>query len=489
MDTFTQLALMAKAKRVFERHADVFLSFPALSPRTYTPEQLRFGTPGAMTTQMLADASEFARLTNIIPRGVIAPDDEGEYLWDIYRDVLRTAELAADDLSPVERERYERAIALLYRTSPDGLPTPSDAFVAYQRCRDDWFRAQEKFAHERTSAEASDDPAKHVAWRTREPLLREEISTLEDRLLAEGRCAEIERALQAEQTCAGRAPSLDWHAWNRSFMADLDTQTDTSLINFAPTSFAPSDFFEDEDWPEFTLDRGEMGRLVERAPSELVQVLASSEGAGHVQRISFEYRSVAVTRPWFRPAVFKARTWRLPSHHERLSDGGNPAQGRCPAYIAAVVFARKLNIEFRPLDTGPATVPARPAEPKLLDPAILRHIAAHGPPVIPRPGMRPLRRGSVRISAPEYKERRPVVPLLIAPAAPPAMPVVRLFAGVVVPPAAAPAPAPPASPSPGAASAASSSAARPWGSELTVLAFICKRLPRCPDPLPDLTWR
>ena len=68
MDPSVQLALMTKAKLVFESE-NTFLSFPALSPLSYPPDRLKFGTANEITPQELLDLSEFARITNQIPAG------------------------------------------------------------------------------------------------------------------------------------------------------------------------------------------------------------------------------------------------------------------------------------------------------------------------------------------------------------------------------------------------------------------------------------
>ena len=241
MDAFTQLALMAKARRVFESN-DTFLSFPALSPIAYEPGELTFAAPGEMTPQSLALMSEFARITNAIPRGAIAPQEDGEYLWDVYRDVLETAQLAGGDLSPADASRYEAATNLLYTRSADGRVSDSEAYTAYKQHRDAHITALEDYRNRQLSAESSQDPADLTRWRNdEEPRLRDDVQRREEHWRTDGRKADIEEALQVEQACAVRAPSLVWDEWKTSFNADLDTQTDTSLINFAATAFSPYD--------------------------------------------------------------------------------------------------------------------------------------------------------------------------------------------------------------------------------------------------------
>jgi hypothetical protein len=279
-----------------------------------------------------------------------------------------------------------------------------------------------------------------------------------------------------EQACAASAPSLVWDDWKTSFLADLDTQTDTSLINFAVTGFSPYDFFDDDVWPRFTLTRPEMTRLAQEAPPELVESLGSSPQED-IRAVSFEYRSVAVTRPWFRPALFKSRIWRLPGGAEALSEGTMPLGGRCPAYIAAIVFARNISVERRqpltPHGTGPRIEPRVPQRrPRVRDhrDGGRDHRATSGDRrVIVRP--RPSPPARIVITS----TRRPVV--RPRPAGGSTVRVNRGGFASMRPRNVRPVPT--ASPS--------TSAPEPT-SELTVLAFICKRLSRCPDPDPQLSW-
>src|SRR5262245_9305309 len=119
MDSTAQLALLVKAKRVFESE-NTFLSFPVLTPMTYPVDRLKvIGAGRTDTPQQLADMSEFARMANYIPRGVVAPF-EGEFLWDAYADVLRTAALATSTLTQEEKSNYDSAIRSLYSFGRDG---------------------------------------------------------------------------------------------------------------------------------------------------------------------------------------------------------------------------------------------------------------------------------------------------------------------------------------------------------------------------------
>jgi hypothetical protein len=488
VDAFVQLALMAKAKFVFESEG-TFLSFPVLSPLSYPPERLKFVKPGGEATpQDLADLSEFARITNRIPRGVLAPEDEGEYVWDVYRDVLMTAQVSSGSVSASEKAKYDEAIAFLYVPGPDGLRRDSAALTAYKRYRDAYIKAQEEYKNRQLTAESSDDPIPSRAraitdvrirrmarWRNEEePRLREEIRRIEEAWLTNGYKVQVEAAQQIELTYAARNPSLIWNEWKGSFVADLDMLTDTNNIQYAITGFSPYDLFDHGTWPRFTLTNDEMTHLARKAPPELLTIFASSLANPDIESVSFEYRSVAVTRSWLRPPLFKSRFWRLGAGADPLSDGGTPPKGRCPAYISALVFARNVIVQRRQQQPGAAPVVTAEKSSKLLqlDPNILSEARRVKRSLYPAAAPKP-----VLLTPQEEVAATSSVTHVTA-----AKPRIRLegqgFTAVDLTPRPTPRPIPPPTPQPDAAPS----------NEITILAFICKGLPRCPDPDPALIW-
>jgi len=503
VDAFAQLALMTKAKLVFESE-NTFLSFPALSPLSYPPDRLKFGTAGELTPQALSDLSEFARITNQIPRGVLAPVEEGEYLWDIYQDVLHTAQLSGGAMSASEKARYDAAMAVLYTHSAEGLRQPSAMLTAYCQYRDAHIKAQEDYKNCQFTAESSADPVVQAQWRNvDEPRLREEVQRLEREWLTQGFRSQVEEAQQIEQAGNTRAPSRAWDEWQKSFIDDLDKDTDTNQIRFAETGFSPSDLFDTGSWLRFTLTNAEMTRLIRQAPPELQTIFGSDVANPSVDSVSFEYRSVALTRPWLRPALFKARFWRLGAAGGELSDGGNPPQGDCPSYITALVFARNVTIQRRQQTGAPAEKLEKPGTLFMLAPNIkLRQLSLARETAMP-PRMVP-RVGSAAVQPAMAPQPRVAAAMAVSPAgtmratdaaatrAVSMQPRVALagpqkvlllksqtFRALEQIPERRPIPTPRPAPAPAPA---------PPTDEVTILAFICKRLPRCPDPDPALTW-
>jgi hypothetical protein len=277
---------------------------------------------------------------------------------------------------------------------------------------------------------------------------------------------------------------------------------------------SPSDLFDTGSWLRFTLTNAEMTRLIRQVPPELQTIFGSDVANPNVDSVSFEYRSVALTRPWFRPALFKARFWRLGAAGGELSDGGNPPQGDCPSYITALVFARNVTIQRRQQTGAPAEKLDKPGTLLTLAPNIQLHqlslaratamsprmvskvsSAAAQPAGVSQPRVAaataasPVRTMRVMDTAatrgvsmqPQVALAGPQKALLLKSTT---------FQALKIPvqrPLPTPGPRPSPTPTPAPAPAPAPPPASPTD-EVTILAFICKRLPRCPDPDPALTW-
>ena len=261
--------------------------------------------------------------------------------------------------------------------------------------------------------------------------------------------------------------------------------------------------FSAGNWPSLTLDAAEISALITQGSPELTAVLGQGAGTSDLESISFEFRSVGVLRPWFRPAMFETTFWRLGPQGSELSDGQTPPAGRCPSYIAGLVFARNIVIkrhaqppaqldgahwrelmmlradQISPIETAGSGVVIRDhrtarqppaaasrattetfaatrrtvAVPLFAADAVLRdhRTAAGDGGVIRDHRLGGVLEGQVFTAAPPAA----------APAAPPE---------VVIPPVVAPEPEEPAS------------------TDITILAYICHRMTRCPNPDPGLNW-
>jgi hypothetical protein len=222
--------------------------------------------------------------------------------------------------------------------------------------------------------------------------------------------------------------------------------------------------------------------LTANAPKELREIFGAT-GASQFSSISFEFCSAAVVRTWLNSAVFDARFWKFSAGEAELSDGGIPPKGVWPAFVSAVVFARNIRI----------TTASAPQSP----PALIQTIH----PIVVQPGVLQLDAPPAQLAAPAaHPVMMMVRPMMAAPAATEV-----LASGVVVAQANHPPPPPPravsvnpalrlnaaiyrlptAAPGPVASHVAW---APPPDDQVSILAFICRSLPRSPNPDPALPW-
>jgi hypothetical protein len=209
-----------------------------------------------------------------------------------------------------------------------------------------------------------------------------------------------------------------------------------------------------------------------------------------VTSLSFEFRSVALVRSWLRSAVFGARFWKFPDGMPPVSDGATPPQGSWPCYAVAVVFARNIQVTMQ-------AAPQQPQRLSTLPPVALNSVVLRQPPL-----QKPLR----------LEERPPTVATRLTPVRPMIMaqPVrgVAQVAQPVTPTSVAPVATRPVQISPvlrlsdatyrtlpiTKLSGAPSTPPTPQqttgapNNNISILAFICRRLPKTPDPDPALKW-
>jgi hypothetical protein len=341
MDAFVQLALIEKSKRVFATDANTFLGFPILSPIIYTRQTLEaLATPN--TNADYAAAADFARVMNFLPRDIVANMTGDRYLWDVYADVLARADVAVGGGGVTG----SNSRTLLHDVAADGMQTDSAIYIAYRQYRDAWIVAREDYGAHKLSGEMTSDPMEKRRWtEVTEPALRAALLKAELDWKTLGQRDAIDAAIQAETSSAANDPLKRWSDWRAAFNPDIDLVTDPGG-QYAPTGVSPRDFASVGAWPQFELSSEEMVQLVAQAPPELKEVLGDDSGGG-IDRVSFEYRSVALVRPWFRPNAITSRVWRSTDPELLLSNGATPPTGACPAYVTAAVFIRNLKITPR----------------------------------------------------------------------------------------------------------------------------------------------
>jgi hypothetical protein len=497
MDAMAQLALMSKANQVFgdPKNPEVFLSFPFTYPIAYKPEDLDFAKALLNPTvgHTLADLS---LNVNSLPTGTLFLGVGEKYLWDAYDQWLSDMVLAQDQMTSEERAQYDQATALLTIKDSDGFSVDSPMVVAYKQYRDAWFAADENYKNEQLTAVNSSDPAVQTQWtNTDEPRLRTFVEEAMSDWESKGNKMLVEGARALKARLDARSPSTAWNEWNNTLIKDIDMPTDpVSNMSYAPTGFSPADIFA-QDWLPFTLTKDEIAQLAQSAPDELRNIVNTGSGASTITSLSFQFRSAALVRPWLNTDVFKARFWKFRDGTPPLSDGATSPQGSWPAYVSAVVLARNIVVTtqdapqpqyWHALAVSEAVLSAsaptavirdhRTGEIGSTSPVIRDH-RVQGTR-LRWAAMRPLMGGLASGAAISRPAVAPTLTTTTAPRTEQRLAVSRLtnatYSSCWLPA--------------GGISSSSSQPTTTTANDVSILAFICRRLPQTPNPDPSLTW-
>ncbi|GJL59738.1 MAG: hypothetical protein NPIRA03_25950 [Nitrospirales bacterium] len=518
IDSIVQLALMSKAKKVFEKEG-TFLSFP-VTPLAYTKEDLDFFSQetGSDLLQSKANLSAFSTLVNLIPHDEVWLPTDARFLWNELEYVLREGTLASSTRTPEEEVAYQEALTVLKVPGEGGLLQDSPKVRVYNQYKDAYIMTEQEYMEARSTGETTEDETEKKRWREiDEPAFRAKLKDLDNQWILEGYKNEVNIARSQYQNLGAKSPTITWDEWKGCFNQDLDSETNAQ-DNFTvfPSSFTPSNALEEGSWNPFSLSETEIKALVNEAPADLRKRFSADGKVSSMKSVTLEFSSAAIKRSWFDSEIFRARFWRLSDANKVFSDGGNPPSGDCPAYVTAIVFARKVVVEEKqsqPTSSNPKmSVDLRfnyavkdQHSIKRINPAVLQAVQ---PQLMKRPSIPPQRMKakpvrplmmkmrpqamasfkSTAIRVPAQPTRgnvllKPAVmtPMVARPAFSRSMVNLKASAYTRFPtrPVRKPAPRPATPPSP---------TADVPDNSIYILAFICKPLPKCPDPDMTLQW-
>ncbi|MDR4482985.1 MAG: hypothetical protein R3B95_07085 [Nitrospirales bacterium] len=518
IDSIVQLALMSKAKKVFEKEG-TFLSFP-VTPLAYTKEDLDFFSQetGSDLLQSKANLAAFSTLVNLIPDDEAWLPTDTRFLWNELEYVLREGTLASSTRTPEEEAAYQKALAFLKVPGEGGLLQDGPEVKVYNQYKDAYIMAEQEFMEARSTGEAAEDELEKKHWReVDEPAFRAKLKDLDNQWILEGYKNEVNIARSQYQNLGAKSPTTTWDEWKGCFNQDLDSETNAQ-DNFTvfPSSFTPSNALEEGSWNPFALSEAEIKTLVNEAPAELRKRFSVEGTVSTKKSVTLEFSSAAIKRSWFDSEIFRARFWRLSDSTKVFSDGGTPPSGDCPAYVTAIVFARKVVVEEKqthPTASNPKMpVDLRfnyalknqnsinrinPAVLQAVQPQLLKKTSIQPQPMTAKP-VQPLMMKSRPQAMASFKSTAIRVPTQ------PTRGNVLLKPAVMTPMVARPAysrsmvnlkastytrlpTAPVRRPAPRPATPASTPPNVP-DKNIYILAFICKPLPKCPDPDMALRW-
>jgi hypothetical protein len=291
-----------------------------------------------------------------IPNGIALDLTRSNTLSEAYQNVLRGTTngvklaIATRARTPEEEAAYQKACQFLYLVGSDGFRSDSPSTIAYKQYQGAVVAAEAAYKNKLNEATFTSDPAAKNHWETiEEPSLRGRIAELESEWAIKGYRAEHENARRVYEQYLGISPSTIWEDWSKQCISGIDKLTDAvSGEEFFPCGFSPSNILDLPTWTSLTLSEHEVEGLAQAAPPEIRTLLGTDQMDLDIESLSLEVSSASIRRAWFSSEVFRARFWKFYDTGKMLSTGQAPPSGDCPAYVAAVVFARNLAIKLRP---------------------------------------------------------------------------------------------------------------------------------------------
>ncbi|WP_437631124.1 hypothetical protein [Sorangium sp. So ce854] len=353
MDSRISLALANKLRMLFERE-DKFLTYPLGIGFDY--RYLSFMkdpmVSGLSLQEQLNNKVDFARLMNIIPddRASYSPDS-ARLLWSAMKKVLQGAYYASSGLTDAENQRLEDAIAFLTdERTQDGMTVrvSSEAVSKYYAYKTVYDATSATYLDEMITAESTTGPdgeRLRAEWTDRrEKQLRDARDKALQDWMTLGYKLQVEnyQAIQRQLE-----PRKFLHLEGQGYLSDIELSeildVSGSPIGSCTTFFSPNDVFDKTTaWARISLTKTEIDTLVQNASADIKVLFGAGHGADDgIVAITLEYNNIPIMRPWFRPEFFESRCWKL-TDHSVVSNGAAPRQGTIPAYVTSILAVRNL---------------------------------------------------------------------------------------------------------------------------------------------------
>ncbi|MCI5120213.1 MAG: hypothetical protein D3908_03285 [Candidatus Electrothrix sp. AUS4] len=146
----------------------------------------------------------------------------------------------------------------------------------------------------------------------------------------------------------------------RQLLLDPQTAPDSKPYRDTMLAVPPSLFDTETPWSKVSVNAKEIDKVLDSAPNFIKRMVGWRESNVNtspldniVDEISFEINTARIVRPWFDLSQLKRPlwTWILPGT-PALSDGDDPPQGDLPAIPDKVVFARNAEMKFKASQGG-----------------------------------------------------------------------------------------------------------------------------------------
>jgi hypothetical protein len=301
--------------------------------------------------------ADFSRQMNFIPvdKSDFLPD-ASRFLWDEVRRILIDSIFAESSLTPDEERQLAEAIDFLTDEQVDSvgnrIPVNSPQVSRYYEYKTIAEEAERIYLDEKLSvqfAEGPDAQQLKEKWDAyREKQLKSAWDKAEEDWINLGFKRQVEEYSALKNSLEIRKYL---NLYRQAYLNELAVSEISDLnghgIGFNTTFFSPSDAFDQQlPWTSVTLTKSEILGLIREAPQEIRTIFGGDQGDVDIEAISLEYNNIVILRPWFKPEFFKSRYWKLPDARV-ISNGQVPSDGILPAFITSIIVARNVRITRR----------------------------------------------------------------------------------------------------------------------------------------------
>lgn len=380
-----------------ERERFITWSLPGIP---FEPEDLEFARRGLVgkgntpeelaesTARQISQASQFARLVDFVPdvtgvfdekQQLVAFHRNESALSRIYERVLNQSQVAASELTDIEKERMERFRNLLYpEQEVEDLITgeitmqrvEGPIMKAYKAHMSQYFNEFLDYNGARIKALAKVSAEAELFWATTAPTLERKLRNALGEWEVNGRKGDVEK-IQAWIKGVTSRSLATWKA-DVKHRFEASKLSDPFTGEFLVTTLIPGGFAQsDQGWSKFSFTHNEVDKFSKGKSTEFdvdgklgwgaLSVGGSAGGKTEKKHevsevtnfeMSFSVAQIPLSRPWFDPTFLESRAWRLAPNAldvSALSDGEIPPKGLMVAYPTSVIFVRDVRVNFEEL--------------------------------------------------------------------------------------------------------------------------------------------
>lgn len=366
MQSNTAIALFTKMKMLYEKE-NKFLAFPAAAISWKAADfsfQDMDTTSASDLEKSLQLAANFSKGFNFIAETATRLTYDDRNLWDVYKTVLEQRVLSNGGQTSAEKTRMAQLRDYLFLPAinrGDGsMISRQDNYDLYQSA---YFEILNDYNTQKITATYSTEQMVKDLWAANEPILKGKLDKAMNDFIIKGLKNEVKNANDELINLSSKGPFTTWQGYTDDFdrakftKAELGGAVD---FDFYATMFYPADFYRQTStsWNKFTLIKSEIDALCASAPDELDALISNVS----IKSLTAEIAYVDIRRPWMHTEILQDKNWKLPDTVQQLSDGNMPAAGRMPAIPVAVIFARNIKIETdNPGSTPPVKTFINPA--------------------------------------------------------------------------------------------------------------------------------